>query len=53
MSVEPYGGTTPEQLRPPLVAELLSIHNHFRNEPAAPSRFGGVVLTPHSPCFDV
>jgi len=33
MQSEPYVGATPEQLRHPLLAALLAIHNHFRNEP--------------------
>ncbi len=36
---EPYQGATEEQLRSPMVRELLAIHNMFRNELAAMLRF--------------
>ncbi len=37
--VEPYDGATPEQLRHPLVGELLAVHNLFRNELEAILRY--------------
>jgi iron-sulfur cluster repair protein YtfE (RIC family) len=35
MTHQPYEGATPEQLRTPLVRELLGIHNMFRQQLAA------------------
>jgi len=35
MTHDPYEGATPEQLRSPLVQELLAIHNLFRSELAS------------------
>lgn len=36
---QPYEGATPEQLRNPLVNELLGVHNMFRSELATMLRF--------------
>lgn len=41
MQNEPYEGATAEQLRSPMVRELLAIHNMFRNELATMLRFVG------------
>ncbi|MCC6611821.1 MAG: hemerythrin domain-containing protein [Anaerolineae bacterium] len=35
MTHDPYAGATPEQLRSPLVQELLAVHNMFRDELAS------------------
>src|SRR5262245_36451169 len=39
MTDQPYEGATPEQLRHPMVRELLAIHDTFRNELAAMLNF--------------
>jgi len=44
MTNQPYDGATPQQLRHPLVRELLAVHNMFRNELARMLEFVNELL---------